>query len=88
MPHSHCCFFYVADVHTLTLYNCYSNSLFKSSLELMFVLNVSPTQNKSCLVFSYIVLVLQGSDKCITYICWYCRAVINVSHIYVGIAGQ
>ena len=34
------------------------------------------------------MLVLQGSDKCITYICWYCRAVINVSHIYVGIAGQ
>ena len=34
------------------------------------------------------MLVLQGSDKCITYICWYCRAVINVSRIYVGIAGQ
>ena len=34
------------------------------------------------------MFVLQGSDKCITYIGWYCRVVINVSHIYVGIAGQ
>ena len=34
------------------------------------------------------MLVLHDSDKCITYICSYCRALINKSHIYVGIAGQ
>ena len=43
--------FFVADVHMLILYNCYSNSRLKSSLELMFILYVSSTQNKSCLVF-------------------------------------
>ena len=39
------CFFFVADVHMLILYICYSNSRFKSSLELMFMLYVSPGAN-------------------------------------------
>ena len=53
--HTHVLFFFVADVHILILYYCRSNSRFKSSLKLMFMLFVSPTQNKFSLVLSCIV---------------------------------